>query len=186
MFSGSHRFVLDYLTEEVFSRQPASVQSFLLHTCTLEHLCGPLCDAVTGQEGSQAILEALDRANLFVVSLDDERHWYRYHHLFADVLRSRLQQTQPTLVSELHRRASAWYEEHDLPAEAIQHALAAPDFERAAHLIERVYFSIALRGHVSTLLGWLNMLPDALVRTHAFLCIYHANMLMFTNQLEEA
>src|SRR5215469_10058601 len=124
-FSGSHRFVLDYLTEEVFSRQPAWTQSFLLHTCMLERLCGPLCDAVTEQEGSQAIVEALERANLFVVALDDERRWYRYHHLFADVLRSRLQQTQPTLVAELHRRASAWYEQHDLPAEAIQHALSA-------------------------------------------------------------
>ena len=97
-FTGSHRYVLDYLSEEVLARQPAPVQQFLLHTCILERLSGPLCDAVTGQEGSQAMLEALERANLFVVALDDERRWYRYHHLFAEVLRSHLQQTEPTLV----------------------------------------------------------------------------------------
>ncbi len=131
-FTGSHRFVLDYLSDEVLARQPASVQTFLLHTCILERLSGPLCDAVTGQEGSQTMLEGLDNANLFVVALDDERHWYRYHHLFAEVLRSHLQQAQPALVPALHRRASAWYEQHALPAEAVQHALAVPDVELAA------------------------------------------------------
>jgi LuxR family transcriptional regulator, maltose regulon positive regulatory protein len=99
--------VLDYLSEEVLARQPAPVQQFLLHTCILERLSGPLCDAVREQEGSQAMLEALERANLFVVSLDDERRWYRYHHLFAQALRSHLQQAEPTLMPELHRRASA-------------------------------------------------------------------------------
>src|SRR6266849_1844738 len=122
-FTGSHRFVLDYLSEEVLSRQPASVQTFLLHTSILERLCGSLCDAVTGLEKSQAMLEALDRANLFVAALDDERQWYRYHHLFADLLRSRLHQTVPVLVPELHRRASTWYEQHDLIVEAVHHAL---------------------------------------------------------------
>ncbi len=105
-FSGSHRYVLDYLSEEVLTRQPAPVQAFLLHTCILERLSGPLCDAVTEQEGSQATLEALERANLFVVPLDDERGWYRYHHLFAQALRRHLQQREPMLLSELHRRAS--------------------------------------------------------------------------------
>src|SRR5207302_8734252 len=113
-FTGSHRFVLDYLSEEVLARQDASVQQFLLHTSILERLSGPLCDAVTGQEESQAMLEALERANLFVGALDDERRWYRYHHLFADLLRSRLQQSMPALIPELHRRASTWYEQHDL------------------------------------------------------------------------
>jgi LuxR family transcriptional regulator, maltose regulon positive regulatory protein len=134
-FSGSHRFVLEYLSEEVFSRQSAPVQSFLLHTCILERLSGPLCDAVTGHEESQAMLERLEHANLFVVSLDDERRWYRYHHLFAEMLKSRLEQTQPTVVAALHQRASTWYEQQDLLAEAVQHALAAPDLERAARLM---------------------------------------------------
>ena len=113
-FTGSHRFVLDYLSEEVLARQDSSVQTFLLHTSVLDRLRGPLCEAVTGQGEGQAMLEAFDQANLFVVSLDDERGWYRYHHLFADVLKSRLQQAEPLLVPELHRRASRWYEQHGL------------------------------------------------------------------------
>ncbi len=130
-FSGSHRYVLDYLSEEVLARQPEPVQTFLLHTCLLERLSGPLCDAVTEQEESQAMLEALERANLFVIPLDEERNWYRYHHLFAQVLRRHLQQREPTLPSLLHRRASAWYEQHELPVEAVQHALVIPDVELA-------------------------------------------------------
>ncbi|HEX6554322.1 MAG TPA: LuxR C-terminal-related transcriptional regulator [Ktedonobacteraceae bacterium] len=185
-FSGSHRFVLDYLSEEVLSRQPAAVQTFLLHTCILEQLSGALCDAVTGQEGSQAMLEALDRANLFVVALDEERGWYRYHHLFAEVLKSRLQQAEAPLVAELHRRASAWYEQHEMQALAIEHALAAPDFERATRLIEQHGISFALRGQVHTMLGWLNALPEAVVRRHARLGLYSASMLLFTNQVEAA
>jgi LuxR family maltose regulon positive regulatory protein len=185
-FTGSHRFVLDYLSEEVLALQPAPMQTFLLHTCILERLSGPLCDAVTGQEGSQAMLEGLERANLFVVALDDERGWYRYHHLFAEVLRSYLQQREPTLPPVLHRRASAWYEQHDLPAEAVQHALAIPDAELAARLIELIGFPITLHGQVSTVLGWLHALPEALVRTRPRLCVYHALLLIFTNQLEAA
>ena len=185
-FSGTHRYVLDYLSEEVLARQPAPVQQFLLHTCLLERLRGPLCDAVTEQEGSQAMLEALERANLFVVALDDERGWYRYHHLFAEVLRSHLQQREPTLVPKLHQRASAWYDQHDLPAEAVQHALLIPDFELAARLIESIALPAALTGHLSTVLGWLNALPEAQVQTRPFLCIYHAGLLMLTNQSEAA
>ncbi len=184
-FSGSHRYVLDYLSEEVLARQPTPVQQFLLHTCLLERLSGPLCDAVTGQEGSQAMLEVLERANLFVVALDDERGWYRYHHLFAEVLRSHLQQAEPTLAPELHRRASNWYEQHDLPIEAVQHALAAPDIERATRLIEQHVLSVAQRGQVYTMLGWLNALPDALVRTRPSLCLAHALGLLFNSQFEE-
>ncbi|HEX6555398.1 MAG TPA: LuxR C-terminal-related transcriptional regulator [Ktedonobacteraceae bacterium] len=183
-FSGSHRFVLDYLSEEVLARQPALVQQFLLHTSILERLSGPLCDTVTGQEGSQAMLEALERANLFVVALDDERGWYRYHHLFAQALRSHLLQAEPTLPPVLHRRASAWYEQHGLPAEAVQHALAAPDVERAARLIEPIALPLVFQGQTSTVLGWLNALPEALVRAHPFLCVHYARLLIFTNQLE--
>jgi LuxR family maltose regulon positive regulatory protein len=185
-FSGSHRYVLDYLSEEVLAQQPAVVQQFLLHTCILERLSGPLCDAVAGQSGSQAMLEALERANLFVITLDDERVWYRYHHLFAEVLRSRLQQAQPTLVPVLHRRASDWYEQHELPVEAVQHALAVPDFELAARLIEPIAFSIAFHGQFSTVLEWFNSLPQALVSARPFLSVYYANLLMYTNRLEAA
>ena len=185
-FTGTHRYVLDYLSDEVLARQSAGVQSFLLHTSILERLSGPLCDAVTGQEGSQAMLEALDRANLFVVALDDERSWYRYHHLFAQALRSHLQQAEPMLVPELHNRASAWYEQQDMPIEAVQHALAVPNAERAARLIEPIALPITLNGQISTVLGWMNALPEALVRTHPFLCVYYARLLVFTNQLKVA
>jgi ATP/maltotriose-dependent transcriptional regulator MalT len=184
-FTGSHRFVLDYLSEEVLARQEASVQAFLLHTAVLDRLSAPLCEVVTGQGGSQAMLEALEDANLFVVALDDERRWFRYHHLFAEVLRSHLLQAEPSLVRELHRRASGWYEQHGLVTEAVQHALAAPDIERAARLIEQHGIAVALRGQVHRVLEWLGRLPDALVRSHARLCLCHALMLMFTNQLEE-
>ena len=185
-FTGSHRYVLDYLSDEVLARQDAAVQQFLLHTCILERLSGPLCDAVMGQEGSQAMLEALERANLFVVPLDDERGWYRYHHLFAQVLRHHLQQAEPMLVPELHRRASAWYERHGLPAEAVQHALAIPDVELAAHLIEPIALPMAIQGQTSTVLAWLNALPEVLVRARPYLCVCHALLLMSTNQLEAA
>ena len=162
------------------------MQQFLLHTCILERLSGPLCDAVMEQEGSQAMLEALDRANLFVVPLDDERGWYRYHHLFAQALRRHLQQREPTSPPVLHRRASAWYEQHELPIEAVQHALAAPDFELAARLIESTMRSVPPLGQISTVLGWMNTLPAALVRARPFLCVYHASFLQFTHQFEAA
>ena len=185
-FTGSHRYVLDYLSEEVLARQDASVQQFLLHTCILERLSAPLCDALTEQEGSQTMLEALERANLFVVALDDERSWYRYHHLFAEVLRRHLQQREPTLVPELHRRASDWYEQHELPIEAVQHTLAVPDVERAARLIEPIALSVAFQGQISTVIGWMNALPEALHNAHPLLCVHYAVLLIFTNQFEAA
>ncbi len=185
-FTGSHRFILDYLSEEVLSRQPDAMQAFLLHTSILERLCGPLCEAITGQKESRAMLEALDRANLFVISLDEERQWYRYHHLFADVLRSHLQHTQPAIVPELHRRASLWYEQQGMADEAISHALAATDFERAAGLIEKNYAKIALRGKVHTALGWMKALPGEVVYVRPSLCIYYADLLMYTQQMEAA
>jgi LuxR family maltose regulon positive regulatory protein len=185
-FTGSHRYVLDYLSEEVLARQDASVQQFLLHTSILERLSEPLCDAVTQQEGSQAMLEGLERANLFVVALDDERGWYRYHHLFAEVLRRHLQQREPTLVPELHQRASVWYEQHELPIEAVQHALAVPDVEHAVRLIEPIALPVASQGQNSTVLGWMNALPEALIRARPLLHVYYARLLTFANQLEEA
>jgi LuxR family maltose regulon positive regulatory protein len=185
-FSGSHRYVLDYLSEEVLARQPAPVQQFLLHTCILERLSGPLCDSVNAQEGSQAMLEALVRANLFVVALDDVRGWYRYHHLFAEVLHRHLQQAEPALLPVLHRRASTWYEQHGLPTEAVRHALAVPDYDLAARLIEPIALSATFQGQIDTVLGWLNTFPKALLRTRPFLCVYYARLLIFTNQLEAA
>jgi LuxR family transcriptional regulator, maltose regulon positive regulatory protein len=189
-FTGSHRFVLDYLSEEVLSRLDAPTQSFLTHTCVLERLCGSLCDAMTLQEDEetpgQLMLEALEQANLFVVPLDDEHGWYRYHHLFADVLKSRLQQTQPFLLPELHYRASVWYEHHGMVAEAVQHALAAPDIARAARFIEEHALIVAGQGGTQTVLGWLNALPDALVRARPALCLAHAVLLMLFKRQSEA
>jgi LuxR family maltose regulon positive regulatory protein len=129
---------LDYLVEEVLDRQPEGVRSFLLESSVLGPMCAPLCDAVTGRTDGQAMLEILEHSNLFVVPLDDERRWYRYHHLFADVLHHHLRRSQPGLVPELHRRASGWYEQERLLDEAIEHALAADDSDGAARLIEGI------------------------------------------------
>ncbi len=183
-FTGSNRYVVDYLVEEVLQRQPEGVQQFLLHTCLLDRLSGPLCDAVRGSDGSQRLLEYLERANLFIIAFDDERQWYRYHHLFAEVLRSRLQQMQPTLIPQLHHRASLWYEQHEMFAEAVSHALAVPDVERVAHLIEQRGMLLAQRGRAHMVLSWLNALPDIVVQTHPQLCIIHALVLMLAHQLE--
>jgi LuxR family maltose regulon positive regulatory protein len=186
-FTGSHRFVLDYLSEEVLSRQSEQVQSFLLHTSILERLCGSLGEAVSGQEGGQVML-ALERANLFVVPLDDERRWYRYHHLFAEVLKNRLEQAWPELVPELHRRASAWYQHHGFLTEAVQHALLARDVELAARLIDQTAFFAFLmaQGRPHLLLEWFKALPDSLVRARPLLCIYHASAQHVINQVDAA
>ena len=135
-FSGSHRYVLDYLTEEVLERQPSDVRSFLLETSVLDRLSGDLCDAVTGRTDGQAMLEAIERANLFLVPLDDVRRWWRYHHLFADLLRVRLSQDRHEKLEELHRNAADWHEKHGLADDAVRHALAAGDARRAARLVE--------------------------------------------------
>jgi LuxR family transcriptional regulator, maltose regulon positive regulatory protein len=185
-FTGSHRFVLDYLSEEVLARQSHEIQAFLLQTSILERLSGPLCEAVTGQVDSQAMLETLDRTNLFVTALDDERRWYRYHRLFADMLLSHLQHSQPALVPELHRRASRWYEQYGIGDQAISHALATADYERAAGLIEQHYAKIALRGQIHRVLGWITTLPEQVVRSRPLLCILCADLLMFTHQMVAA
>ena len=173
-FTGSHRFVLDYLVEEVLQRQPERVRSFLLQTAILDRLSGPLCDAVTGREDGRGMLDALERGNLFVVPLDDRRQWYRYHHLFADVLQARLMEEQPDQVSGLHRRASAWYEQNGLPSDAIRHALAAEDFERAADLIELAGPMVEESSLTATWLGWVRALPDELVRIRPVLSVRYA------------
>ena len=166
-FAGDDRYIVDYLVEEVLQRQPDDVRAFLLQTSILDRLTGPLCDAVTGHGGGKAMLEALDRANLFLVPLDDRRQWYRYHHLFADVLQARLLDEQPGQVPDLHRRASAWYERSGDQPKAIRHALAAGDFERAAALVELAIPVMAMSRQEATMRGWLETIPDEVVRVRA-------------------
>lgn len=173
-FTGSHRFVLDYLVEEVLQRQPDPVRSFLLQTAILRRLSGPLCNAVTGQRDGDATLARLERGNLFIAPLDDQRQWYRYHHLFADVLLARLKAEQPDLAAALHQRASAWHEKQGVLAEAIHHALAGEDVTRAAELIELAAKAMLISRQDITLLGWLKALPDSLVRIRPVLSVYCA------------
>lgn len=177
-FAGSHRFVLDYLVEEVLQRQSAEVRSFLLQTAILDRLSGPLCAAVTGRADSPALLAGLERGNLFVLPLDDQRQWYRYHHLFADVLQARLREEDPNQVAELQRRAGAWYEQNGFLAAAIRHAFAAADHAWAAGLVERAARALLLSRQDVTLLGWLEALPDAVVRTRPVLSVYYALALL--------
>jgi LuxR family maltose regulon positive regulatory protein len=215
-FTGSNRFVVDYLAAEVLDRLPAHLQTFVLQTSILERLCGPLCDAILGigdwelgtgnrtsvaqpripnpqpptpnpQAYSQLVLDQLERANLFLVPLDDDRQWYRYHHLFAEVLRERLLRGAPAAaVADLHRRASAWFEQHGFVHDAVQHALLAHDWDAAMRMIEQVGLGFALSGKLVTVLGWFQALPDALVRTRPILCIAHAVALFLSNQVERA
>ncbi|MCB9099170.1 MAG: helix-turn-helix transcriptional regulator [Anaerolineales bacterium] len=185
-FTGSHRYILDYLMDEVFQQQSDEVRRFLLQTSLLNRLSGPLCDAVTEQSGSQAMLERLEQANLFVLPLDNERCWYRYHHLFAEALRHRLQALHPEQIAPLHRRSSRWHAQHGLMTEAIPHALSGSDFEHAAQLIEQVGQAMLMRSEISTLLKWLNALPETMVETRPRLCIFHAWAFILNGQAEEA
>ncbi len=193
-FTGSHRYVLDYLIEEVVEQQPENIQTFLLQTAILNRLTGPLCDAVrfgsaetpTGQRNGQQTLEGLERANLFIVPLDNERQWFRYHHLFADLLLQRLKQTQPGHISILHRRASEWYELNDFPADAIRHSLAADDFERTADLAELAWPAWSGNTEAITWLSWVRTLPEELVRARPVLCVAYAQALLNAGKLEAA
>jgi LuxR family maltose regulon positive regulatory protein len=173
-FSGSHRFVLDYLADEVLDRQTGQVRAFLLETSVLEHLTGELCDAITGRSGSQAMLEDIERAGLFLVPLDEVRGWWRYHHLFADLLRARLQAEQPGRVRALHRAAAAWCEAHGLADDAVRHALAAGDAGWAARLVERHVETLLGRSEGATLRRWLSALPPESVRAGPRLCLAQA------------
>jgi LuxR family maltose regulon positive regulatory protein len=170
-FAGDDRFILDYLVGEVLDRQTAEVRRFLLETSILSRLTGSLCDAVTNRTGSRATLDELERANLFVVPLDDRRTWYRYHHLFADALRVRLLDEQPDLVDELHGRASEWYEDNGDRAEAISHAMAGRHFERAAQLIELAAPMLRQSRQEVLLRAWLEALPDDVLRDRPVLAI---------------
>jgi len=185
-FAGEHRHIMDYLQEEVLNRQPEAVRTFLYETAILERMCAPLCEALTGEAGGQAMLESLERANLFTLPLDGERCWYRYHRLFADFLRAGLQETAPECVPELHRRACNWYAEHDLPHEAIGHALAAREFDLAGQLIERWGKPLIKRGELITVIGWLSSLPEAVIRASPRLCVLSARTLASTSRLGAA
>ncbi|MCP4543019.1 MAG: LuxR family transcriptional regulator [Chloroflexi bacterium] len=199
-FSGSHRYVIDYLVDEVLDQQTPRVQEFLLQTSILDRMVAPLCNAVrfghtetlsgcettavTGREDSQAILEGLETANLFLIPLDGERRWYRYHHLFADLLRQRLRQTRAGQVPNLHCRASEWYARHGFQFEAVHHALAGDDVERAADLIEAVGLSLIDQGAFNTVRKWIDTLPKSFVQKRPYLCVYHAWTSNFTHQLD--
>jgi LuxR family transcriptional regulator, maltose regulon positive regulatory protein len=185
-FSGSNRHVLDFLTEEVLVRQSESVREFLLATSVLERMNAPLCDALTVRSDGQSMLERLERDNLFVVALDDERVWYRYHHLFGDFLRGRLRHESPEQAGELHLRASVWCEDNGHLAEAIGHALSAPDHERAARLVVREVKQAWSRGEVSTVLRWLEALPVEAKRRRPRLLLQHAQVLVLTGRPDDA
>ncbi len=185
-FTGSHRFVLDYLLEEVLERQPAEIQSFLLRTSILERMCGPVCDAVLRDPSvaGQATLEFLERINLFIIPLDNERRWYRYHHLFGDLLRKRLGLIlTPDGIAALNIHASEWYENNDLMLEAFRHAAAANDVERASRLIESRKMPLHLRGVARTILNWLESLPKTLLDARPTLWWKQAAMLLVIGEV---
>ncbi|MCP4164963.1 MAG: hypothetical protein GY759_03595 [Chloroflexi bacterium] len=197
-FTGSNRYILDYLLEEVLCRQSEYIQQFLLETSILDRLCGPLCDAVVSNNhenkiannhlllnmnrGAQEVLECLDASNLFVVRLDGERHWYRYHHLFSELLYKRLQQSQPDLEPVLRRRAGDWYERQGLREQAIDHYLRAGEHERGADLILELAEEILMRSEGSTYLRWVDMLPEGVLQARPLLCVYHAAALLMDGQ----
>ncbi|MEZ4503548.1 MAG: LuxR C-terminal-related transcriptional regulator, partial [Dehalococcoidia bacterium] len=185
-FAGNDRYVVDYLLEEVLQRQPAHARDFLQATSILDRLCGPLCDALTGRADGTATLEELDRANLFVVPLDGRRRWYRYHHLFADVLRAHLTSEARDSLGDLHRRASDWYLGEGQMSEAIVHALASGDHEHAAELIESVAREMVRAYRPLQLLEWLRQLPDEVVERHPLLCAYYSFGLFPAGEMEAA
>src|SRR5262249_44439929 len=185
-FSGTHRYVLDYLTDEVLERQDEQLRGFLLETSVLDRLSGALCDAVTGRTGSQAMLEQVERAGLFMVPLDEVRGWWRYHHLFADLLRARLQAEQPGRVPALHRAAAAWCEEHDLADDAVRHALAAGDPAWAARSTERYFAAVSWPGERATFQRWQAALPGQLVRSRPRLGLAQMWMAVLSGHIEAA
>ncbi|MEM8857524.1 MAG: LuxR C-terminal-related transcriptional regulator [Chloroflexota bacterium] len=185
-FTGSHRFILDYLVEEVLNQQSVEVQDFLLKTAVLTRLSADLCDELLqSPTASQQILEQLEADNIFLIPLDNERRWYRYHHLFSDLLRTRLAQAQPELVPELHQRASNWYGANGRSADAIRHALTAKDFELAAAHVELAWGKMDRSFQEATWLSWVQGLPEKLIRQRPVLCAGYAWALLDTGQFEQ-
>jgi LuxR family transcriptional regulator, maltose regulon positive regulatory protein len=191
-FTGSNRYILDYLMEEVLQQQPIEIQDFLQQTCILERFCAPLCNALlegerfsAAPQASAFILEYLDRSNLFLVPLDDQRYWYRYHHLFSDLLNQRLVQSQPGLIPVLHRRASTWFEQNGYMSEAIEHTLEAGDAERAAMLIAQAAEPALMHGEVITYMHWVERLPESILMRQPRLIVYQAWGLLFAGTSKE-
>lgn len=185
-FSAENRFILDYLLEEVWQQQSDAVQSFLMRSAVLERLNSALCDAVLAREDSQTILTQLERSHLFLIPLDDTRRWYRYHHLFGELLLNRLRQTEPKAIRPLQIKASQWYEAQGLVDEAVSYALAAADLERVANIIAQNALALAYHGDLKTLLHWLTLLPKEMMRKRPFLQIAQAWALAFSGQIEAA
>jgi LuxR family maltose regulon positive regulatory protein len=186
-FAGTNRFIMDFMLEEVLAREPQEIQTFLLQTAILTRLTGPLCEAVTGASGGQEMLERLERRNLFVIPLDDDRRWYRYHHLLADLLRARLQKSFGDQgIARLHLHASEWYEQNDSILEAIHHASLASDFERIERLIEQNYIEMMNHGEMSWIRSWMGKLSRELIYRRPWLCLYEALNRSWFGQLEEA
>ena len=183
-FTGDDRYIVDYLIEEVLRHQTDTVRRFLLQSAVLDRLTGPLCDAVTGGDDGSEMLIALERANLFIVALDDRREWYRYHHLFADVLRARMLSEQPDEVALLHLRASEWYEGQGLAEPAVRHALAGRHVDRAANLVELAASQIRRHRQEAVMYGWLQALPDEAVRVRPVLSVFYGSMLMASGDLD--
>ena len=184
-FTGTNRHVLNYLTEEVLVRLPEDVQAFLLSTSILEQLNASLCDMLTQQSNGQAMLEWLSQADLFLIALDDQQYWYRYYHLFTDLLRHHLQQKQPAIVPLLHLRASTWYEQHDMLVDAVTHAFAAGNLERAANLTERCALSLIERGDDVLMSSWLAKLPETIISARPLLGFLSACTFLSTARFEE-
>jgi LuxR family maltose regulon positive regulatory protein len=181
-FTGSHRFILDYLVEEVLRQQDDDLRRFMLQTSILERSCADLCAAVTGRTESKAYLEKLEQENLFIIPLDEERHWYRYHTLFADLLRYQLQQSGPEQIPELHRRAAVWLEAEGLIPEAAHHRLEAGDEREAGILLERESERLLTEGQVNQVLGWVSNIPDRLYHTRPFLRLIYSWSLLSSGQ----
>ena len=184
-FAGSHRLIVDYLAEEVLARQPDEARAFLLETALLERLCGPLCDAVTGRGDGQAMLERLEASNLFLIPLDDERHWYRYHHLFAEFLQNRLRHQRPD-VTQLHQKAARWLEEKGFISNAVHHLRAAENFTEVARLVEQQLEWAIEHGEFQTLLNWIEAIPESEARLRPRLYAFRALMVAWVGRLDEA
>lgn len=183
-FAGDNRYIFDYLTDEVLNQQSAETHDFLLKSAVVERFCPSLCNALTGEENGREILAQLDAANMFIVPLDTQRNWYRYHHLFADLLRKRLRQNRPQLLPDLHLRASAWFAENNLMPDAVHHALAAEAFTHAAALAAPITQSLIINGQMQTVLDWVAAMPEDEVSQQPRLCLSHAWALLFTGQID--
>lgn len=184
-FSGDDRFILDYLLEEVLHRQPDHVQSFLLNTSVLDRLNASLCNAVTGGSDGHEILEFISRSNLFLIPLDDKNNWFRYHHLFADLLRLKLRQKYPEVVTQLQKTASYWCEENGWPELAVNYALAAKDWGRALNLIEPIGYQLLSRGHFERLKHWIESIPDKVLKTRPQLPFWYVPSLLYKEEFDK-